>query len=198
MALLSHQLLIPADLAPTFESQRTLLPFDTFRRGFAWYLCPVVVANKQQWVLINVAFGFVQLVEEDEADTIANAVEKAVFDAIELALPNDREQDNVSVSFNPDDVLWHIAGKMPTHVGQQYQRVEKALRRCNDLYQVDSALEKINTMPLAINDRHIVPEEGFYGVLLELADRFRDYRQTMPWWRQLWHMGTKKIPWIDL
>ena len=196
MALLTHQLLIPSDLASLFESQRMLLPFESFCRGFAWYLCPVVVAKEQQWVLINVAFGFVELLDVMSPPT-ANAVEKAAFDVIELASPLDREEDNVSVSFNPADVTWHIADKLPTHVGKQYQRVEQALRQCHDIYEADEVIKQINAKPMTIGDQCIAPVEGVYGVLLELADDFRDYVQTTPWWKQLWHLSTKQTPWLD-
>lgn len=58
MTPLTHDVLIPADVAPHFAPQRTLRPFDGFRTGFSWCLCPVVVAGAQVWIMVSVTVGW--------------------------------------------------------------------------------------------------------------------------------------------
>lgn len=195
MTLLSHQFLVSTDDAAAFASQRTLTPLDDLRQGFAWFLFPVPMANRTQWLIVNAALGFVELIEGEDMPS-AEAVEQAAFGAIEVAQPMGRDEHNVSVSFDPADVLWHEAQKMPVHVGASYQRVALELRQCRDFYEADIIVEKMNATPLMVNGYRIVPVEGIHGVLRELADAFADYDQTTPLWKKLWHRVTNNAAWL--
>jgi len=88
--------------------QKPVTPYER-RVGFTWYLCPVKIANAQEWLLVNVEFGYCALADSGSAADI----ERAALAAIDLHLPDERNDDNVSVSFNPDDSSWHTADKMP-------------------------------------------------------------------------------------
>ena len=44
-------------------------------------------------------------------------------------LPDDRDEDNVSVSFDPDDISRRTGSKMPEHVAQRYQQALKLTSR---------------------------------------------------------------------
>jgi hypothetical protein len=39
--------------------------------------------------------------------------------------------------------------------------------------------------------------KGLDGLLLELADNYRYYIDSMPWFKQQWVLLTGKRPWID-
>jgi hypothetical protein len=92
MPLLKHQLILHPDIVGQFALDKPVTPYER-QVGFSWYLCPVSVANKQEWMLVNIEFGYCDLVESGNAADI----EQAVLDSIEHHLPDDREEDNVSV-----------------------------------------------------------------------------------------------------
>ncbi len=191
MALLKHQLVLHPEIVDQFTLSK---PITSYQRqvGFSWYLCPLTVANKQEWLLINVEFGYCDLVESPNPLEI----EQDVLDSIEYHLPEDREQDNVSVSFDPDDVSWHTAEKMPEIVAQRYQQALKLMHKCKDHFDAADAIERLNNMPLKLNGRTFTPTEGLEGLLLELADNFQHYIETTPWWKLYWHLWKNKTPWL--
>jgi len=100
------------------------------------------------------------------------------------------------VSLSTDDVSWHTATQIPEHVAQRYQRALKILRKSKDIHDADDALDKLNETPLKLHGRSFTPTEGLEGLLLELADNFRRYVETTPWWKLQWHVWTKKVPWL--
>lgn len=93
--MLKHQLLIHPDLHTQLPLSKPVMRYH-HQPGFSWVVCPVVAAGEQSWLLINMEFGFCELVEGITADDI----EQSVLDVIELYLPHGRDDDNVSVSFD--------------------------------------------------------------------------------------------------
>lgn len=195
MTLLKHQIILHPDIVGQFALDKPITPYER-HVGFSWYLCPVAVAGEQGWLLVNVEFGYCELVVE-HSKTAAD-IEAAVLDVIEYHPPDDREEDNVSVSFDPVDITWHIADKMPEHVGLRYQQALKRLRKCKDISDAEDALESLNDTPLTIGGRTFAPTEGLEGLLKELADNFKHYIETTPWWKVRWHLRTKKTPSVGL
>ena len=57
MTILKHQIVVHPDLAGPFASERSITPYER-QDGFSWYLCPVVVADKSEWLLVNAEFGY--------------------------------------------------------------------------------------------------------------------------------------------
>ncbi len=193
MPLLKHQLILHPDIVGQFALDKPVTTYDR-QVGFSWYLCPVIVADKSEWLLVNVEFGYCQLVIAPEKTPLH--IGDAAIRAIEDHLPEDRDEDNVSVSLSTDDVSWRTATQMPEHVGLRYQEAHKILRKCADIHDADDALEKLNETPLKLHGRTFTPTEGLAGLLLELADNFRHYVETTPWWKLQWHVWTKKVPWL--
>ena len=191
MPLLKHQLILHPDIVGQFALDKPVTPYER-QVGFSWYLCPVIVADNSEWLLVNVEFGYCDLVEVNSV----TAVEQAALDSIEYHLPDDRDEDNVSVSFNPDDISWHTADKMPEHVAQRYQQALNLMRRCKDHFDAADAIERLNETPIKLHGRTFTPTEGLEGLLLELADSFRQYIESTPWWKLQWHVWTKKAPWL--
>lgn len=191
MALLKHQIMLHPDTLAMFDLNKPVTPFE-YRAGFSWFLCPITVAKTQEWLLINVEFGYCDLIESNHAEDL----EQAVLDVIDLHLPDDREEDNVSVSFDPDDVSWHSADKMPEHVAQRYQQALEQTRRCKDSLQAEDEIEHLNHTPLTIGGRTFSPVEGLVGLLLELADCYHHYIETTPWWKVWWHAKVDHQPWL--
>jgi hypothetical protein len=152
MALLKHQTILPPDTLAMFDIDKPVTPYE-YRPGFSWFLCPITVADSQEWLLINVEFGYCDLIESNHAEDL----EQAVLDVIDLHLPDNREEDNVSVSFDPDDVSWHSADKMPEHVAQRYQQALKQTRRCKDSLQAEDEIEHLNHTPLTIGGCTFTP-----------------------------------------
>ena len=109
---------------------------------------------------------------------------------------DEHEEDNVSVSLNPNEITWHTADKIPEHVGLRYQQALALLDACVDIDAAEDALEQLNDTPLTIAGRTFAPSEGFDGLLLELADDYRHYIDTTPWWRLQWHMLIRKRGWL--
>lgn len=154
------------------------------------------MGEDQEWLLINVAFGYCALVIAPEITALY--IGDAAISAVEYHFPDEREEDNVSVSRSGDDVTWHTAEKMPEHVGLQYQQAQRRVGKCRTVHEADEALERLNEKPVTIGGRTYAPTEGLEGLLLELADRFRDYMDTTPWWKLQWHLLTRKeAPWLD-
>lgn len=193
MPLLKHQLILHPDIVGQFALDKPVTPYER-QVGFSWYLCPVIVADNSEWLLVNVEFGYCQLVIAPEKTPLH--IGDAAIRAIEDHLPEDRDEDNVSVSLSTDDVSWRTATQMPEHVGLRYQEAHKILRKCADIHDADDALEKLNETPLKLHGRTFTPTEGLAGLLLELADNFRHYVETTPWWKLQWHVWTKKAPWL--
>lgn len=196
MSLLKHQLITHADMAGQFTVERSITPYQS-KQGFAWYLCPAVVADEQVWLLVNVEFGYVELLADESCK--AADIEQAVLDVIELHLPDKDEQDNVSVSLNPDEITWHTADKIPEHVGQRYQQALALLDECLDIDAAHDALEQLNDTQLTISGsgRTFAPADGLDGLLLELADNYLHYIDSTPWYKQQWDLLTGKRPWMD-
>lgn len=191
--MLKHQMLIHSDLHSQLDLIKPVTPYE-HRPGFSWVVCPVMVAGEQSWLLINMEFGFCELVEGITADDI----EQSVLDVIELHLPHGRDEDNISVSFDPDHISWHTTDKLPDHAAQRYELVRKRLAKCKDLYMAEEAIDKLNLTPLTLHGRKFAPVDGLSGLLLELADKFRHYIETAPWWKLQWHLITRKTtPWLD-
>lgn len=193
MPLLKHQIILHPDVVGQFALDEPVTPYER-RIGFSWYLCPVTIANAQEWLLINVEFGYCQLVIAPEKTPIHIA--DAAIGAIEHHLPHDRDEDNVSVSLSGDDVTWHTATQSPAHVGLRYEQARDILRRCRDIHDAEDVLERLNDTPIALNGRRFTPTEGLEGLLLELADNFRHYVETTPWWKVWWHAKTDRQPWL--
>lgn len=191
VALLTHQLVLHQETMGQLDIGKPVTPFKQ-RAGFSWFLFPVTVASAQGWLLVNVDFGYCDLVKSVSAADI----EWSVLDTIELHLPDDRERDNVSVSFNPADISWHSGGRMSEHVAQRYQQALKQISQCNDFFDAEDKIEQLNNIPLAIGGRRFSPIEGLEGVLLELADNFSHYIETTPWWKAWWHAKIDHQPWL--
>ena len=151
--------------------------------------------EQSAWLLINVEFGYCHLVEMPNATALA--IEEAAITAIDHHLPVDRDEDNVSVSFRASDVTWHTATKIPEHVGGRYQQAQRLLDKCVDRFDPEEAMDRLNTKPLNLGGRTFAPAEGLEGLLLELADDFRHYLETTPWWRLQWHMWTRRAAWLE-
>ena len=132
----------------------------------------------------------------DDSGTAAD-IEQALLDVIELHLPDEHEQDNVSVSWNPNQITWHTADKIPEHVGQRYQQALALLDSCVDTLAAHDALEQLNDTQLTISGSTFVPAEGLDGLLLELADNYRQYKDTTAWYKRQWDWLTGKRPWMD-
>ena len=194
MSLLKHQLITHADIAGQFSTQRSITPYQS-KQGFAWYLCPAVVADEQVWLLVNVEFGYVELLGDNIR--AASDIEQAVLDIIERHLPDEHLQDNVSVNLNPNEITWHTADKIPEHVGQRYQQALALLDSCRNIDAAELALEQLNNAQLNINGRTFAPADGLDGLLLELADDFRHYIDSTPWYKRQWDLLTGKRPWLD-
>jgi len=171
--------------------QKPVTPYER-RVGFTWYLCLVKIANAQEWLLVNVEFGYCALADSGSAADI----ERAALAAIDLHLPDERNDDNVSVSFNPDDSSWHTADKMPEHVAKRYQQALKQIRKCMDSLDAEDKIEQLNDTPLTVGGRTFTPAEGLEGLLLELADHFSHYAKTTPWWKVWWHAKADRQPWL--
>ncbi len=193
MALLKHQLILHPNIVGQFALDKPVTPYER-QVGFSWYLCPVIVADKSEWLLVNIEFGYCQLVIAP--DKTPNHIADAAISAIEHHLPDDRDEDNVSVSLSRDDVSWHTATQMFEHVGLRYQEALKILRKCSDIHNADDALEKLNETPLKLHGRSFTPTEGLEGLLLELAENYRHYVETTPWWKVWWHAKTDRQPWL--
>ena len=132
--------------------------------GFSWYLCPVTVAGEQEWLLVNGEFGYVELVDTCDAE----AIEQAVFDVIELHLPDGK--DNVSVSFNPEHISWHTADKMPELVALRYQQALKLL----DIHEdATDELEQLNDTPLTLGGG-VIKEASIMSVNVKLSETLVD------------------------
>lgn len=117
MPILKHQLILHTDIVSQFELDKLDTPYE-HRVGFSWYLCPARVAGELGWLLVNVEFGYCDFGESGSPADI----EQSVLDAIECHLPDDRDDDNVSASFDPYDITWHTATKMPEHVVKRFQQ----------------------------------------------------------------------------
>ena len=151
------------------------------------------MVGELEWLLINVEFGYCELVVSGK---VAADIEEAVLDTIEGHLPEDRDDDNVSVTFDLDDVTWHTADKMPEHVGLRYQQSLKCIRGYKDRWDAADEIERLNEKPLTIGSRTFAPTEGLEGLLEELADNFRHYIETTPWWKVWWHAKMDRQPWL--
>lgn len=193
MPLLKHQLILHPDIVGQFALDKPVTPYER-QVGFSWYLCPVIVADNSEWLLVNVEFGYCQLVIAPEKTALH--IGDAAIRAIENHLPEDRDEDNVSVSLSTDDVSWHTATQMPEHVAQRYQRALQVLRKSKDVHEADDALDKLNEIPINLHGRSFAPTEGLEGLLLELADNFRHYVETTPWWKVWWHAKMDRQPWV--
>ena len=193
MPLLKHQLILHPDIVGQFALDKPVTPYER-QVGFSWYLCPVIVADNSEWLLVNVEFGYCQLVIAPEKTALH--IGDAAIRAIENHLPEDRDEDNVSVSLSTDDVSWHTATQMPEHVAQRYQRALQVLRKSKDVHEADDALDKLNEIPINLHGRTFTPTEGLAGLLLELADNFRHYVETTPWWKVWWHAKMDRQPWV--
>ncbi|MCG5496585.1 hypothetical protein [Ectothiorhodospira variabilis] len=196
MTLLTHQIIVSPDHADQFAHECEITPFK-WRVGFSWYLFPVVVAGKQEWLLVNVEFGYCAINTLRENNTAMSIGVSALL-AIEYHMPEDREEYNVSVSRGCDCVTWHTAEKMPAHVGDRYLRARKRLKKCKTIGQAEDELEKLNEIPLTLGGRTFAPTRGVEGLLRDLADAFRDYIETTPWWKVRWHLWTNRSPWLEL
>ena len=194
MPLLKHQLILHPDIVGQFALDKPVTPYER-QVAFSWYLCPVIVADNSEWLLVNVEFGYCQLVIAPEKTPIHIA--DAAITAIEYHLPEGRDDDNVSVSLSGDDVSWHTADQMPEHAAQRYQQALRRVRTYLDIHAADDALDRLNATPLTIGSKTFTPTEGLEGVLLALADAYRTYIETTPWWKQQWHFLTKgDAPWV--
>ena len=163
MSLLKHQLITHADIAGQFTVESSITPYQS-QQGFAWYLCPAVVADEQVWLLVNVEFGYVELLADDNCR--ASDIEQAVLDVIELHLPDEHQQDKVSVSWNPNQITWHTADKIPEHVRQRYQQALALLDSCRSIDAAEDALEQLNNTQLTMNGSTFAPAVGMDGLLL--------------------------------
>lgn len=152
------------------------------------------MAGELEWLLVNIEFGYCALVIAPEKTP--SYIVEAALTAIEYHMPDDRDEDNVSVSLSGDDVTWHTATKMPEHVGLRYQHAVKLIRKCKNVHDADDALDKLNEKPLTIGSRTFAPTEGLEGLLEELADNFRHYIETTPWWKVWWHAKMDRQPWL--
>lgn len=193
MPILKHQIILHPDIVGQFALDKPVTPYER-RIGFSWYLCPVIVAEKTEWLLVNVEFGYCAMVIAPEKTPLY--IGDAAITVIEYHLPEDRDEDNVSVSLSGDDVTWHTATKMPEHVGLRYQQALKILRKRKDIHDADDALDKLNETPLKLLGRVFAPVEGLEGLLEELADNFRHYIETTPWWKVWWHAKMNRQPWL--
>lgn len=194
MPLLKHQIILHPDLVGQFALDKPVTPWAR-RVGFSWYLCPVIVAGDPQWLLANAEFGYCRLV--NALEKAFTEVEQAALNAIESHLPDKGDGNNVSVSFDTEDITWHTANKIPEHVGLRYQAALKSLGKCKDTAGAKDALEKLNNTPLTIDDRTFAPAQGLEGLLEELAENFSHYIKTTPWWKLQWHLLTRQTPWMD-
>ncbi len=194
MSLLKNQIILHPDFVGQFSIDKPVTPYE-HRVGFSWYLCPATVATQQVWLLVNIEFGYCELLDAPE-NTSAD-IEQCLLDVIERHLPDDREEDNVSVSLNPADVSWHTADKIPVHVGIRYQQATDVLHKCKDICDAEDALETFNDTEITIGSRTFAPADGLNGLLEELADRFRQYIETTPWWKLQWHLLIGKRPWLN-
>jgi hypothetical protein len=192
MSILKHQLIFHPDIVSQFSLDKPVTPYER-QIGFSWYLCLIIVANQNEWLLVNIEFGYCDLVEINDVTEI----KQSVLDSIEYHLPDDRDEDNVSVSFDPDDISWHTASKMPEHVAQRYQQVVKLMHKCKDHFDAADAIERLNDTNIKIHGRTFTPREGLEGLLLELADNYQHYIETTPWWKLYWHAWTNKSPWLE-
>ena len=61
MPLLKHQLILHPDIVGQFALDKPVTPYER-QVAFSWYLCPVIVADNSEWLLVNVEFGYCQLV----------------------------------------------------------------------------------------------------------------------------------------
>ena len=123
-------------------------------------------------------------------------VEQALLNAIESHLSDDRDEYSVSVSLNPGDITWHTADKMPEHVGLRYQQAQQRIRSFKDRWDAVDEIERLNEKPLTIGGRTFAPTEGLQGLLEELADNFRHYVETTPWWKAWWDATRDRQPWL--
>ena len=57
VALLKHQLVLHPDIVGQVALDKPVTPYER-QVGFSWYLCPVTIANVQEWLLVNVEFGY--------------------------------------------------------------------------------------------------------------------------------------------
>lgn len=188
-----NQIIFHQDIAALFSAERRITPYKP-KQGFAWYLCPAVVADEQVWLLVNVEFGYVELLEGENCT--AEAIEHAVLDVIEYHLPDEQEEDNVSVSLDPDSITWHTSDKILEQVGQRYQDALALLGTCLDIDAASDALEKLNDTTWV--DSGFTPSQCVEGLLLELADNYRHYIDTTPWWKLQWVLLRGKRPWLGV
>ncbi len=193
--MLKHQIILHPDIANQFPGE---LPPYEWQAGFSWYLCPVTISGKSEWLLVNVEFGYCQLVTADGPITdgsIASSmidISDAAISAIEAHLPDD--EDNVSVSLS--GVTLHTADKIPEHVASRYMQAVKAVSKCN--YDAEDVIDKLNDTPITIGGRTFAPTEGLEGLLLELSDKFKHYMENTPWWKVRWHMWKDRTPWLEM
>jgi hypothetical protein len=147
------------------------------------------------WLLIDAAFGYVVLV--DAEPVTADQIDLAGVETIDYLLPEDREEDNVSVSLDPSDVSWHESEQITVHVGNRYHEAELLLAKQPDMAHAEDALEKLNSKLLEVNGGTFAPIVGLAGLLVEFADNYRHYIETTPWWKVRWHMWKDRTPWLE-
>jgi len=128
MSLLTHQIVVPREIARDFGHERVLTD-DVLYHGFIWHLCPLALADQQYWVLVSGAVGLIQPLAGDLRATV---VEDAVVDAVLMSEP-DTDAGAASVSLKHRHMTWRVSDKAPAHVGIQLKRLKEALRSCRDL-----------------------------------------------------------------
>ena len=141
MPLLKHQLILHPDIVGQFALDKPVTTYDR-QVGFSWYLCPVIVADKSEWLLVNVEFGYCQLVIAPETSPVY--ITEAALTAIEHHMPDDRDEVNVSISRSGGDVSWHTADTMPVHVAERYQQAMQRLSKCKDVHDAEDVLDELN------------------------------------------------------
>jgi len=73
---------------------------------------------------------------------------------------------------------------------------ETAPHTKNRTSPAEDVLDELNDTPLTIGSSTFAPTEGLEGLLLELADNFRHYVQTTPWWKVWWDAKRDRQPWL--
>lgn len=126
----------------------------------------------------------------------ADQIDLEVTDTIDCCLPDERDEDNVSVSLDPFDVTWMESDRLPIHVGIRIHEAELALATCPDLLDAEDLVEGLNQKPLKVFGRVFAPEDGLEGLLAELADNFRHYIDTTHPLKLWWHLLIRKRPWL--
>lgn len=67
MPLLKHQLIFHPDIVSQFALDKPVTPYER-RVGFSWYVCPARVAGEQEWLLVNIEFGYKRFFERHLAE----------------------------------------------------------------------------------------------------------------------------------